>query len=277
MYVFASLIFVGVAYMTIQNEEDAGRQSSMASPNTSASRGRSEWGNGGQERQQREDEEERGNKLQDRLLRYKIIETHPHDARAFTQGLEFLAGKFIESTGIKSSLREVEIKTGRVLRQHNLASQHFGEGCTVFKGKVYQLTWKTKTAFVYDIETFQELNTFTYDTDGWGITNNGKELIMSDGSDKLFFRDPKTFELTRVLNVVDPTNKQNIDKLNELEFIHGEIFANIWFQDRIARIDPTTGHAHGEDVLNGIAYDENRDRLWVTGKLWPNLFEIELV
>lgn len=230
----------------------------------------------------------------DKTMGYKIIQTLPHDSNAFSQGFEFLAGKFIESTGIKSSLREVDIQSGSVLKIHLLAQEHFGEGVTVFKGKIYQLTWRSKVCLVYDLETWEELNRFSYDTQGWGITHDHSHLIMSDGSHKLVFRDPKTFEITRQVQVKDPAhNNQDVRLLNELEYVHGEVLANVWFVDKIARIDPKTGlvlgwidlqglhpyrsaTARGEDVLNGIAYDADRDRLWVTGKLWPSVFEIEL-
>lgn len=236
----------------------------------------------------------RGEKLQDRLLRYRIVDAHAHDSNAFTQGLEYIAGRLIESTGIVSTLREVEIKTGRVLRKHALSASHFGEGCTLLKGKVYQLTWQTHTCFVYDLESFEMLQQFKYDTIGWGLTNDGTQLIMTDGTSTLYFRDAATFDLVRTVVVKDPTTGKEVDALNELEFVHGEVLANIWFEDKVARINPGTGHvvgwidlsglhdrrspmARGEDVLNGIAFDKDRDRLWVTGKLWPTLFEIELV
>lgn len=221
------------------------------------------------------------------------MEELPHDSNAFTQGLEYLPeGKFIEGTGMNSRLREVDIATGRVLREARLDAQHFGEGTTVFGGKVYQITWRTNTAFVYNLSTFQVLKTMHYDTEGWGLTHDSESLIMSDGTNRIFFRDPETFAVRRTVEVNDESG-QPVRHLNELELVRGEVLANVWHSDKIARIDPATGTllgwidftglrqpwkegGHGEDVLNGIAYDAAGDRLWVTGKLWPRVFRVAL-
>ena len=220
--------------------------------------------------------------------RYKIINTYPHDRAAFTQGLIYQDGCFYESTGLygHSSLRKVNLKTGIVLKKHSLPSLFFGEGITVFGTKIIQLTWKSKMGFVYNKENFEVLQTFHYPTEGWGITNDGRRLIMSDGSSTLFFLDPETFKEVDKIDVLDQEGAA-VKGINELEYIKGEIFANICPTTRIARISPKTGRVTGwidlagivpfekdADVLNGIAYDEKNDRLFVTGKLWPKVFEI---
>ena len=223
---------------------------------------------------------------------YQIVETYPHDNNAFTQGLVYYEGDFYEGTGLngRSSLRKVDLETGNVLQNINLDNKYFGEGITLFEDKLIQLTWKAQTGFVYDRESFTKLGEFNYPTDGWGLTHDGEYLIMSDGSDRLFFLDPQTFEEVKRIEVSD--RDQPVDKLNELEYINGEIYANIWMSDRIARISPATGQVLGwidlsglrdsrlaanrDAVLNGIAYDAEDDRLFVTGKLWSNLFEIEV-
>ena len=222
---------------------------------------------------------------------YKIINTYPHDRSAFTQGLIYHDVSLYESTGLygRSSLRKVELKTGIVLKNHSLPSLFFGEGITVFGNKIIQLTWKSKMGFVYNKESFKVLQTFHYPTEGWGITNDGRRLIMSDGSSTLFFLDLATFKEVDKIEVLDQDGAA-IKGINELEYIKGEIFANIWPTTRIARISPKTGRVTGwidlagivplekdADVLNGIAYDEKNDRLFVTGKLWPKVFEIDLV
>ncbi len=188
-------------------------------------------------------------------------------------------------------MRRVELETGDVLQLHRLPVQLFGEGVTVFDDMVYQLTWKAHIGFVYDKDSFNLLGNFTYPTEGWGLTHDGQRLIMSDGTSTLYFLDPRTFEETDQVQVYD--NDGPVTRLNELEYVRGEIFANVWTTDRIARIDPQTGRVMGwinltgllseqdrsqpVDVLNGIAYDAENDRLFVTGKWWPKLFEIELV
>jgi len=222
---------------------------------------------------------------------YTIVHTYPHDPDAFTQGLVYDNGYLYEGTGLdgRSSLRKVELSTGRVLQHLELPSGYFGEGIVLWKDKVIQLTWKSKIGFVYDRDTFRQLRTFTYSREGWGITQDGKRLIMSDGSSSLFFWDPETLAETGHLDVDD--KGRAVSNLNELEYIRGEIYANVWQTDRIARISLTTGHVLGwvdlaglltdrersqADVLNGIAYDAKSRRLFVTGKLWPKLFEIQV-
>lgn len=219
---------------------------------------------------------------------YKIINTYPHDRAAFTQGLIYQDGCLYESTGLygHSSLRKVDLKTGMVLKKHSLPSLFFGEGITVFGTKIIQLTWKSKMGFVYNKENFEVLQTFHYPTEGWGITNDGRRLIMSDGSSTLYFLDPETFKEVDKIVVLDQEGAA-VKGINELEYIKGEIFANIWPTTRIARISIKTGRVTAwidlagivpfekdADVLNGIAYDEKNDRLFVTGKLWPKVFEI---
>lgn len=221
---------------------------------------------------------------------YKIIQVYSHDRGAFSQGLVFKDGFLYESTGIngRSTLRKVDLKTGKILQIRTLPAQFFAEGITIFGNKIIQLTWKSKVGFVYNQESFNLLQTFHYSTEGWGITNDGKRLIMSDGSSKLYFLDPETFVEIGRIEVHDKDGP--VDSLNELEYIQGEIFANVWPTDRIARISPQTGQIIGwidlsgilslerrVDVLNGIAYDANNDRIFVTGKWWPKLFEIELI
>jgi glutamine cyclotransferase len=210
---------------------------------------------------------------------------------AFTQGLFFENGTFYESTGIynNSTLRQVELETGKVLRIYSLPSEFFGEGLTVFGNRIVQLTWKSNQGFIYDKETFNLLQVFDYPTEGWGITYNGSQLIMSDGIASLYFLDPKTFIITGQVEVYDT---DPVTKLNELEYIQGKVYANIWKEDKIAIINPQTGQVTGwidltglidledydsDNVLNGIAYDKEEDRLFVTGKRWPHLFEIDLI
>jgi glutamine cyclotransferase len=222
-----------------------------------------------------------------------VVNIYPHDRTAFTQGLVVDGGALYEGTGLngQSSLRRVDLESGEVLQSIPLAAEHFGEGVTAWKDQLIQLTWKSRLGFVYDKATFQLLKTFNYPTEGWGLTHDGQSLIMSDGTPTLYYLDPVTLQETRRITVTD--QGQPVFKLNELEFIHGEILANVWQTDRIARISPETGQVIGwidltgllseadrqqpVDVLNGIAYDAEHDRLFVTGKLWPKLFEITLV
>ncbi len=225
---------------------------------------------------------------------YTVINTYPHDPQAFTQGLVYEDGIFFEGTGLRngrSSLRRVEIETGTVTQQINLADQYFGEGIVVWEERIIQLTWQANTGFVYDKTTFERLSEFTYPTEGWGITHDGERLIMSDGTATLYFWDPDTLAEIGRVSVYDENGP--VVRLNELEYINGEVYANVWQTNEIVRINPETGAVVGVidltgilqlpegynlpvDVLNGIAYDSEADRLFVTGKLWPSLFEIEL-
>jgi glutamine cyclotransferase len=222
---------------------------------------------------------------------YRIVHTYPHDPGAFTQGLVFSDGYLYEGTGTigESSVRKVELSTGKVVQKIDLPPPYFGEGIVLWKDKLIELTWQTKIGFVYDRATFKQLRTFTYSREGWGITHDDKRLIMSDGSATLFYWDPETLQEVGHLDVEDRGSP--VLNLNELEFIQGEIYANVWQTERIARISPATGHVigwidltgllspaekRGTDVLNGIAYDAKLGRLFVTGKWWPKLFEIRL-
>jgi glutamine cyclotransferase len=219
----------------------------------------------------------------------KVVKVYPHDPQAFTQGLEYFGGHLYESTGRagKSSLREVELETGKVLRRVNLPEQSFGEGLTIFHGKIYQLTWLGKLGFLYDLRSFKKTGEFHYQSEGWGLTHDDTSLILSDGTNKLQFLDPTSLAVLKTLEVY--AGNQAVTNLNELEYIDGEIFANIWHTSRIARIHPrsgqvvawidltplTTREAHEpEGVLNGIAYDAKQKRLFVTGKLWSEIIEI---
>ena len=223
---------------------------------------------------------------------YEVVNTFPHDASAFTQGLVFHDGALVESTGLErqSTLRRVELQTGKVLQKVDVPPYFFAEGLTLMGGKLYQLTWKGEKGFVYDPQTFKKTGEFAYEGEGWGLTHDADSLILSDGSDQLRFIDPNTFQVRRTVNVRD--RGRPVPELNELEYVKGEIYANVWHQNRVARIDPQTGRVVGwidlagllkpndtsdpEAVLNGIAYDEQGDRLFVTGKLWPKLFEVKL-
>lgn len=225
---------------------------------------------------------------------FEIVHTYPHDANAFTQGLLFVDGHLYESTGLRgrSSLRMVDLATGNVLQKHDLPQEYFGEGLTDWGSTLIQSTWTSHLAFVYDRFSFKVQRTFSYEGEGWGLTHDAAHLILSDGTPYLRFLDPNSFRVTRKLHVTDESG-HGVENLNELEFIHGEIYANIWQTDEIVRISPRTGKVigridlaaiidkrelHGEGaVLNGIAYDAATDRLFVTGKLWPKLFEIKVV
>lgn len=223
---------------------------------------------------------------------YKIVNTFPHDPAAFTQGLIFHNGYLYESTGQygQSSLRKVELETGAVLEIHKLSADYFGEGITIWDNKIYQLTWQSYTGFIYDAASFLSLKNFYYATEGWGIIHNGERFVVSDGTSSLSLLDARTFQEVGRVEVTD--NGTPVANINELEWVEGEIFANVLPTDRIARIDPKTGKVIGwinlagllgaesksqPGVLNGIAYDSENERLFVTGKLWPKLFEIELV
>lgn len=221
---------------------------------------------------------------------YQVVHAFHHDSRAYTQGLVFENGFLYEGTGRfgESTLRKVELETGRVLQSHSLDRRLFGEGITIWGDRIYQLTWRSNTAIVYDKATFRELRRFRYTGEGWGLTHNGTHLIMSDGTSTLRFLDPDTFRVVRTLLVRN--RGRRVGQLNELEYVGGEILANVWGEDWIARISPESGQLAGqidlrglhrrgfnrEAVLNGIAYDPEGNRLFVTGKLWPRLYEIRL-
>ncbi len=224
---------------------------------------------------------------------YRVVQTYPHDRNAFTQGLIYEDGILYEGTGLRgrSSLRKVALASGEVLQYLALAPEYFGEGITIWGQDLIQLTWQSRTGFVYDKDSFAQERTFHYPTEGWGLTHDGQELIMSDGTATLYFWDPET--LVEIGRVQVHDEQGPVVRLNELEYVQGEVWANIWQTDRIARINPETGQVTGwidlsgllspedrnppVDVLNGIAYDAQDDRLFVTGKLWPKLFEIELL
>jgi glutamine cyclotransferase len=224
---------------------------------------------------------------------YRVIHTYPHDPGAFTQGLVFEDGILFEGTGLYggSTLRKVALETGQVLQRYNLPQQYFGEGIAVVGDRLIQLTWQNHEGFVYRKETFEPLQTFSYPTEGWGLAYDGVRLIMSDGTATLHFLDPQSLVETGHVEVRDGGTP--VVRLNELEYIDGQVWANVWQTDRIVRIDPQTGAVVGwidlagllkpgdrtgaEDVLNGIAYDAQGARLFVTGKWWPKMFEIELV
>lgn len=226
------------------------------------------------------------------IYTFEVINAWPHDKGAFTQGLEIHQGSLYESTGRNgaSTLRQVELETGRVLRKVEVPQAYFAEGLTIFHGKIYQLTWQSHKGFIYDLASFQPLGEFSYEGEGWGLTHDDRSLIMSDGTNLIRFLDPVNYKTERAIKVYD--GDRPLTKLNELEYIHGEIYANIWETDWIVRIDPQTGKILGwidlkdllsradrsaqTDVLNGIAYDGASNRLFVTGKLWPKLFQIRL-
>jgi glutamine cyclotransferase len=224
---------------------------------------------------------------------YQVLHTYPHDAQAFTQGLIYLDGHLYESTGIngKSSLRKENLETGAIEQFAEVPQKYFAEGLTNWGNTLIQLTWQSHVALVYDRATFHLLRTLPVPGEGWGLTQDGKSLILSDGTPDLRFLDPITLKEQRRITVKD--RGVPLKELNELEFIHGEIYANIWHSDRIARISPATGKILGyidltgllpsadrsnpEAVLNGIAWDPAHDRLFVTGKLWPKIFEIKVI
>jgi len=223
---------------------------------------------------------------------YTIVNIYPHDTNAFTEGLVYSNGFLFESTGLngESSLRRVDLTTGNILQEITLPSQYFGEGITIVNNTIIQLTWQSQIGFVYDKTTFALLRNFTYPTEGWGLTFDGKHLIMSDGTDNLYFLDPTTFHRTGQIQVHD--GNTSIVNINELEYINGDVYANIWLTNKIAIINPDTGqvkawidltglpaenNSNPNAVLNGIAYDQQNNRLFITGKDWPNLYQIKLI
>jgi glutamine cyclotransferase len=224
---------------------------------------------------------------------YRVEHAYPHDRNAFTEGLEFVDGYLFESTGLngRSSIRKVQLDTGRVLQRRDVSSEHFGEGITLWRSRLIELTLQSHVALVYDSESFQPRGSFSYSGEGWALTHDESSLIMSDGTSELRFLDPMTFKERRRVSVTDAGRP--VTRLNELEYLNGQVFANIWTTDRIARIDPQTGRVlgwidltgllaatdqvNGDAVLNGIAYDAKGARLFVTGKYWPTLFEIKIV
>jgi glutaminyl-peptide cyclotransferase len=224
---------------------------------------------------------------------YTVVRSYPHDPKAFTQGLEFFDGFLYEGTGQKgrSAVRKVEIETGKIVQEERLHAQYFGEGITITQGKLFQLTWQDRTGFVYDARTLKFIRNFSYFGEGWGLAHDAQNLIMSDGTSTLRFLETTRFQERRRLKVTDAAVP--VERLNELEYIRGEIWANVWETDFIVRISPKDGRVLGwidlkglqsgpavklppDAVLNGIAYDAQKDRIFVTGKLWPRLFEIRI-
>lgn len=225
-------------------------------------------------------------------LRAQVVQTYPHDPNAFTQGLVLEGGRLFESTGLegKSSLREVDLESGRVLRKLDVPAPVFAEGLALVGSRLFQITWKHETAYTYDRDTFKQGATFPYSGEGWGLCHDGRELVMSDGSARLTFRGPETFRSMR--EVVVREGERPVDQLNELECVGPHVYANVWMTDRIVRIDPKSGavtatidasnllpaaERQGTDVMNGIAYDASNDTFLVTGKLWPKLFRVRFV
>ena len=226
------------------------------------------------------------------IYSYNIINTYPHDVSAFTEGLVYESGYLYESTGKynESTLRKVDLQTGEILKLYKLDENYFGEGITLYNNKIFQLTWKSNVGFIYDKDSFKLINKFYYNTEGWGITHNDEHLIMSDGTDEIFFLNPQNFKKVYSIKVHDEFKP--ITRLNELEFIKGEIYANVWKSNKIARICPHSGEITGwiqlkgllspkeyknAGTLNGITYDKQDNRIFVTGKMWPKIFEIKLI
>lgn len=223
---------------------------------------------------------------------YEVINTYPHDVGAFTEGLQYVDGVLYEGTGPdgSSTLRKVDLKSGKVLKEFKYPPDIFGEGITLLNGKIYQLTYKTEKGYVFDAKTFTKLDSFRYAGQGWGMTTDGTSLIFSNGSNVIQYLDPNTLTVTKKIGIFDGVNP--FEMINELELVHGELYANIWMTDRLAIIDLATGKVKAyvdlsnllpkkdstmiTDVLNGIAYDETGDRLFVTGKLWSKIFEIKI-
>ena len=221
------------------------------------------------------------------IYTYKIVKTYPHDTSAFTEGLVFDNGVLYESTGKSSSLRRVDLEGGNVLQKVSLPEEYFGEGLTVINDSLVQLTWQNYIGFIYDKSSFSLQGNFSYSTEGWGLTYDGNRLIMSDGSSNLYFLNPVTFQKTGQVIVRD--GNISVTNINELEYVNGDVYANIWLQQKIAIINPQNGVVKGwidlsgiyqsnniDDVLNGIAYDSATGRLFVTGKDWPKLYQITI-
>lgn len=227
------------------------------------------------------------------IYTYGVINVYPHDKEAFTQGLVF-DGEFIyEGTGLygRSSIRKIRLETGEIIQQYDISSEYFGEGITIYQDKIFQITWKSHQGFVYNKSNLKPLDSFEIKTEGWGLTHNGTTLILSDGTSFLYFLDFATFEEVKILEVIDQGTP--VKRLNELEYVNGKIYANVWHTEKIAMINPVNGQVSGwidlaglkdnlEDNnaigdLNGIAFDTENERLFVTGKLWPQLFEIEII
>jgi glutaminyl-peptide cyclotransferase len=226
------------------------------------------------------------------VLSYTLVKAWPHDRGAFTEGLVFWDGMLIESTGLNghSTLRKVDLESGLVRQEVDLPSEYFGEGTTVLGGKIFQLTWKSHRGFIYDVKTMKQLGEFPFTGEGWGLTTDGHSLIMTDGTNRIRFIDPSTFQVSRTIDVF--AHGRPIENLNELEYVNGELYANVWQTEFVLQIDPANGrvlasidfvgilspadYARGTDVMNGIAYDANDDRLFVTGKSWPKLFEVKV-
>lgn len=223
---------------------------------------------------------------------YEVVKVYPHSSDAFTQGLEYRDGKLFESTGGEgdSSLRLVALENGQVLDKLDVPMPYFAEGLTLLNGKIYQLTWQNQVGFIYDANSLSKIGQFNYEGEGWGLANDGQSLILSDGTSQIRFLDPATFKVTKTITVRD--GNKPINKLNELEYLNGEIYSNVWHQDVIAVINPQNGNVNSwidlggllrpgevsdpEAVLNGIAFDAASQRVFVTGKLWPKLFEIRI-
>jgi glutamine cyclotransferase len=232
-------------------------------------------------------------------LSYTVTATYPHDPKSFTEGLEYRDGFLYEGTGESngyngtSKLAKIDLKTGSDLQKIGIGKEYFGEGISMLNGKIYQMTYKEQKCFLYDAKTFAKLKEFTYDGQGWGLTNDGKQLIMSNGSSNLFFRDPETFAVTRTLPVTNQFGPLTDDSINELEYVDGFVYANIWMSNKIIKIDLNSGKVVAEavlddllpkyapeavnktDVLNGIAYDSAGKRFFITGKLYPKVFEVK--
>jgi len=229
-----------------------------------------------------------------KALTYNITNVYPHNTSSFTEGLEWRDSSLYESTGNygQSKLLRTELKDGKVLKSMDVAKEFFGEGMTVLNGKIYQLTYKEQKCFVYNAKTFAKIGEFAYEGEGWGMTNDGKQIIMGNGSSNLYFRDPNTFKVTNIVGVTN--NYGPVGNINELEYVDGFVYANVWMTFKILKIDPSSGHVVGEadfsgikqkyfpelpedatDVFNGIAYDSVGKRFFITGKLWPKIFEVK--